>query len=76
MEINVLKYFKLIRKSLLWSIPSGIMMVMINFLVIHKNDFSYLDIISPLVAFILIAGPIYCYLISSKKRSNNGNKNH
>ena len=28
MEINVLTYFKLIRKSLLWSIPSGIMMVM------------------------------------------------
>lgn len=68
------KYFFLIRRSLLWSVPCGIMMVLINYFLIHKNDFSFLDIILPLLTFVFIAGPIYGYLISSREKRINGKK--
>lgn len=58
------KYVYLLKKGLRWSIPSAFTMILINYFIIHKNNFSYLDIIMPLISFICIGGPLVSYMSS------------
>lgn len=49
-------------------------MILVNFFIIHKNDFSVLDVISPLFSFIFIGGPLISYIaevthLNSSKKS-------